>query len=117
MNFWRKFIPKFSDIARPLHNLLRHDQPFEWTPACQTAFEDLKKVITTEPVLKAPHHDLPYYLETDLSGFADSGILLQKHDGKFHPIEFYSSSLSPAERNYTTPDQEFLAIVKSLTYW
>jgi hypothetical protein len=117
MNFWQKFIPKFSHVARPLHNLLRHDQPFEWTPACQSAFQELKNAITSQPIIKAPIRNLPYYLETDSSGFAISGILMQKHDGKFHPIEYYSSSLSPAERNYPTPDQELLAIVKALTHW
>ena len=117
MNFWRKFIPKFSQIAQPLHDPLRHDQPFIWTPAHQASFEKLKTAITTEPVLKAPHRNLQFYLETDSSGFAISGILMQKHDNGFHPVEFYSCSLSTAERNYPTPDQELLAIIKSLTHW
>jgi RNase H-like domain found in reverse transcriptase len=67
--------------------------------------------------LKAPHHNLPYYLKTDSSGFAISGILMQKHDDKLFPIGFYSASLSPAECNYGTPDQELLAIIKSLMHW
>ena len=70
-----------------------------------------------EPVLKTPQHNLLFFLETDSSGFAISGILMQKHDNKFHPVEFYSCSLSPAECNYPTPDQELLAIIKSLTHW
>ena len=54
MNFWRKFIPKFSHIAQPINDFLRHNRPFEWTPAHQDAFDMLKTVITTEPVLKTP---------------------------------------------------------------
>ena len=117
MNFWRKFIPKFSHIARPLNDLLQRDKTFEWTPAHQDAFDTLKTALTTELVLKAPQRNLPFYLETDSSGFSISGILMQKHDNRFHPVEFYACSLSPAECNYPTPDQELLAIIKSLTHW
>ena len=42
---------------------------------------------------------------------------MQKHNNKFHPVEFYSCSLSPVECNYPMPDQELLAIIKSLTHW
>ena len=117
MNFWRKFIPKFSHIARPLNDLLRHDRIFEWTSAHQDAFDTLKTALTTQPVLKAPQRNLPFYLEMDSSGFAISGILMQKHDNRFHPVGFYSCSLSPVEHNYPTLDQELLAIIKSLTHW
>jgi RNase H-like domain found in reverse transcriptase/Integrase zinc binding domain/Chromo (CHRromatin Organisation MOdifier) domain len=117
MNFWRKFIKNFSLIAQPLHDLTWQGFKFEWTPKCQEAFDKLCEAITSEPILKAPCHNLPYYLKTDSSGFTISGILMQKHDDKLFPIGYYSASLSPAERNYGTPDQEFLAIIKSLTHW
>ena len=67
--------------------------------------------------LKTPQRSLPFFLETDSSGFAISGILMQKHNNKFHPVEFYSCSLFPMEHNYPTLDQELLAIIKSLTHW
>ena len=117
MNFWWKFIPKSSHIAWPLNDLLHCDKPFDWTTAHQTAFNTLKTAITSEPVLKTPQRSLPFFLETDSSGFAISGILMQNHDNKFHPVKFYSCSLSPTEHNYPTLDQELLVIIKSLTHW
>jgi len=117
MNFWRKFIPGFSSIARPLHNLTRKDTKFEWTPECQTAFDVLKSKISSEPILKHPLHDKPFILETDASGFATGAVLMQEHEGNLHPVEFYSHSLDQAQRNYSTPDQELLAIILALTNW
>ena len=117
MNFWRKFIKRFSHIARPLNDLLRKDTVFQWTPAHQTAFDELKHTITSGPVLRIPQPTLPFVLETDSSGFAISGILMQEHDSKLHPVGFHSASLNSAERNYPTHDQELLAIIRSLAHW
>jgi hypothetical protein len=117
MNFWRKFVPNFSSIARPLHNLTRHNSPFIWTPDCQTAFDSLKSIIASEPVLRHPNHDLPFILTTDASAFAIGAVLMQQVDDHVHPIGFYSASLSSAERNYSTPDLELLAIVRALQHW
>src|SRR5215472_12340184 len=101
-NFWRRFVFKFSDIARPLNDLLRRDQSFEWTPDCQIAFDTIKSKLASDLVLRAPDFEKPFYVETDSSGFILSGILMQKHDNngnsRFHPIEFYSASLNPTER-------------------
>ena len=117
MNFWHKFIPGFSSIARPLHNLTRKDTKFEWTLECQTAFDALKSKISSEPILKHPLHDKPFILETDASGFATGAVLMQEHEGNLYPVEFYSLSLDQAQRNYSTPDQELLAIILALMNW
>ena len=53
-NYYRKFIPRFADIARPLTNLTRKDVEFEWTPQCQQAFELMKEMLLKEPILKYP---------------------------------------------------------------
>ena len=116
-NFWRRFIFEYSHIALPLNKLRRKDTPFVWTPSCQSAFDALKHAITSAPVLRAPDRSLPYILETDSSGFAYSGILMQEFSGALHPVGFFSKTLTEAERNYPTPDQELLAIVKSLEEW
>ena len=57
VGYYRKFIPKYSDIARPLTNLTRKDIPFEWSKACQAAFEMLKEYLLKEPILKYPKPD------------------------------------------------------------
>ena len=117
MNFWRHFIFNYSSIAKPFNNLCKKDTPFVWSPSCQTSFDQLKQALVSAPVLRIPDHDCPYCLETDASGFALSGILTQEFDGHWHPVAFYSHSLTPAEQNYPMPDQELLAIVDSLDEW
>ena len=54
VGYYRKFIPRFVDIARPMINLTKEDIPFEWTMQCQAAFEMLKEAIITSPILKYP---------------------------------------------------------------
>src|SRR3984893_7345905 len=110
-NFWRKYILKYSDIARPLNNLRRKDTPWTWTTREANAFEQLKKALIASPVLKIPIRDAPYRVEPDASGFAIASVLSQKHNGQWHPVAFYSKTLTPAERNWSTPDQELFAIV------
>ena len=55
-NFYRRFIRKFSDVARLLNDLLKKDKTFEWTAECQRSFDELKKRFTEEPVLTMPDH-------------------------------------------------------------
>ena len=70
VGYYRKFIPCYSDIARPLMNLTRKDEVFEWTPACKGAFEMLKEALLDEPILKYPNPKSPYILYTDASKYA-----------------------------------------------
>ena len=61
-NFYRKFIHKYLEIAKPLNDLLKKDKPFDWTKECQKAFEDLKTRFTAEPVLWMPDQTQPFKL-------------------------------------------------------
>ena len=79
MGYYHKFIPRYSDVARPLTNLTRRDTPFQWTTLCQEAFEMLKGFLLKEPVLKYPNPDQPYVLYTDASKYAWAGVLMQAH--------------------------------------
>ena len=62
VGYYRKFIPRFVDIARPMMNLTKQDVPFEWTVQCQTSFEMLKEALITSPVLKYPDPNRAYTL-------------------------------------------------------
>ena len=70
VGYYRKFIPRFADIARPMTNLTKQDTPFEWTVQCQAAFKLLKEVIITSPILKYPDPNKGYTLFTDASKYA-----------------------------------------------
>ena len=117
-NFYRAFIAGFSKIALPLNVLTKKGQPFVWTTTTQEAFDTLKRRVTEEPVLLHPILTRPFELEVDASGFAIGVVLMQKgDDDKRHPVGFYFTTLTPAERNYDIYDLELLAIVKSLRHW
>jgi hypothetical protein len=115
VNFYRRFIQDFSTLARPLHDLTRKDEPWKWVETQQAAFENLKKAITSTPILVHPDPDRPFRLEADSSDFATGAVLSQLwDDGKWHPVGFISKSLNDVERNYEIHDKELLAIVRGL---
>jgi len=117
-NFYRRFIRGFSKIVRPMLKLTLKDTPFDWSAACQKAFELLKKSITTAPVLRHFDRSKQAVLETDSSDYVNGGVLSQYDDeGNLHPVAFYSKNLLPAECNYEIYDKELLAIVRCLERW
>ena len=117
-NYYRRFIPSFSEIAAPLTDLTGKDVLFRWTEKEQGAFDLLKLRMTTADVLAHPHQDRPYIITTDASGFAVSGVLSQDQpDGIRRPVAYMSRKLNSAERRYATHDKELLAIVKAVEHW
>ena len=116
-NFYRDFLEDFSALAEPLHRLTKKNVPFEWGPEQEEAFSRLKDTFISGPVLVLWQFDRDSLLEADCSGKAIGACLSQKVDGVWHPVGYYSTSLSTPERNYTIHDKELLAIVKSLKFW
>ncbi|KAF8713103.1 hypothetical protein RHS03_00686, partial [Rhizoctonia solani] len=119
VNYLRQFIPNFSLVARPLHNLTKKETPWSWGSLEEEAFQELKLLVTQAPVLIHSNPDLPYYLETDALGVAMGAILSQQgKDNCLHPVAYMSKSFSGAEANYDTHDKELLAIIRAnLEYW
>jgi hypothetical protein len=118
-NFYRRFIADFSCHARPLFDFTKKDTPFSWTAETQGAFDKLKEVVTSTPVLILPDVGQPYRVEADGSGVATGAVLsqLSRSDDKWHPIAFLSKSLNEVERNYEIHDTEMLAIIRALEEW
>jgi len=83
------------------------------------AFEDLKTVVTTAPVLMSPQDSEPFQVEVDSLDFATGAVLSQQSttDRKWHPVAFYSKSLSSVEQNYEIHNKEMLAIIHTLEEW
>ena len=67
VRYYRKFIPQYADIARPLNALTRNYTEFEWTDICQKSFDSLKAMVMEEPILVYPNPSKPYVLFTDAS--------------------------------------------------
>ncbi|QRW22074.1 Retrotransposable element Tf2 protein [Rhizoctonia solani] len=70
VNYLRRFIPNFSTVARPLHNLTKKDSPWSWNTLEEQAFQELKALVTRAPVLIHSNPNTPYFLETDASRVA-----------------------------------------------
>ena len=75
--YYRRFIPNFSKIAKPLTELLKKNTPFEWNQRTEEAFVTLKELLTIEPILQYPDFTRPYVLTTDASNEALGAILNQ----------------------------------------
>jgi transposase InsO family protein len=116
-NFYRVFIKEYSRIARPLHRLTQMDVPFVWDEKCQKAFEEIKERLSTAPVLHYYQPDLETRIETDASDQVVAGVMSQRKDDKWHPVAYYSKSMSAPEQNYEIHDKEMLAIIRALEEW
>jgi len=119
VNFYQRFIRDFSAKARLLFDLTCSKQVWTWSGKEQMAFEDLKTAVTTALVLMSPQELDPFRIEADSSDFATRAVLSQQSttDEKWHPIAFYSKSLSSVEQNYEIHDKEMLAIIHVLEEW
>ena len=119
-NFYWQFIRNFSNLAKPLNDLLKKDQQFIWTDAQQKAFDELKKCFTEEPVLMMPDHTKPFQIETDASNYATGAVLTQlDSNSDRHPVLFLFilKMFSLAKHNYEIYDWELLAIIRALEEW
>ena len=128
VGYYRKFIPRYADIARPLNALTRKDVDFVWDDICQRSFDLLKAKVLEEPVLVYPDPSTPYVLFTDASKYAWSCVLMQESthtfDGKevkvLHPISYQSGLFKGAQLNWACLTKESYAIyisIKMLDYY
>ena len=83
---------------KPLYALTKPKELFEWTESCETAFQELKHVMTTTPVLPFPNNVDPFILDTDASDVAIGAALYQLQNGIIHPIFFASHTLTPIQQ-------------------
>ncbi|MGI9458903.1 MAG: RNase H-like domain-containing protein, partial [Pirellulales bacterium] len=114
-SYYRRFVQGFAKIADPLHLLLRKNHPFQWKPAQESAFQALKKALTSAPILRFPDFTKTFYLYTDASKLGIGAVLSQlDDDGHDHPVMYLSRTLKPAEKSYPTIEWEALAVVWSV---
>ena len=115
--YYRRFVPHFAQIAKPLTELTKKDKKFIWTDLCQNSYDKLIQHIINAPILVAPDFSKPFYVTTDASIEGLGGILSQVYNGVHHPIAFYSRTLNNAEMKYPIYDLEGLAIKVCLQKW
>ena len=115
VQYYGKFLQNLATEARPLNELLEKTRKWKWTDQCDAAFENIKKLVTSDQVLT--HYDpaLSIRLACDASPFGLGAVLSHvMPDGSERPVMFASRSLSKSERNYAQIDKEALGIVWSV---
>jgi len=114
-NYYRRFIKDFARIAAPLHVLVRKEQKWKWEGKQEEAFERLKAVFTTEPILAIPDINREMRVEVDASDYAMGEALLTKCENrKWRLVAFISKSLNTTEQNYEIHDKEMLVVIRHL---
>jgi hypothetical protein len=113
VNYFRKFIQAYASTVSPLTNLLSTKAQWVWGPEQQSAFDAVKQALMQPPVLALPDFSKPFEVVCDACGTGLGAVLLQ--EGR--PVAFESRKLSPAEQNYSTTEQELLAVVHALRTW
>jgi len=110
-SYYRKFVSAFAGIAAPLYALAGTYQVFKWTENCKQAFEDLKEMLISSPVLAMPRDSDPFVLDTDACYVSIGAVLLQVQDGHERVIAYASCTLSRPERNNCVTRKKLLAVV------
>ena len=101
-NYYRRHVPHFSSIAKPLNNLLKQNTPYNWTSECESAFQILKKCLISPPILRFPDLNKKFIVQSDASKTGLGGCLAQTapdKNGKLieHVIAYTSRSLTKSE--------------------
>jgi hypothetical protein len=115
VGYYRRFVPRFSDIGEPISSLTKKSQAFVWQDQQQRAFERLKELMITAPILAHFHVEWVTILQADASFFGWGFIISQINPdtGLEHPVAIYSGRFSGAQLNYSTREKEFLAIAEA----
>ncbi|WOG89301.1 hypothetical protein DCAR_0208538 [Daucus carota subsp. sativus] len=111
--YYRRFVEGFSRIAGPMTKLLRKNVPFQWTEEAQQSFDELKRRLTSAPVLTTPTGQGGFVVYSDASQQGLGCVLMQY--GKV--IAYASRQLRPHEKSYPVHDLELAAIVFALKIW
>jgi hypothetical protein len=105
--YYRRFILNFSKISKPITELLKKDNKYVWSKDCNEAFQTLKKLLTTSPVLAQPDISMSFDVYCDASGTGLGCVLMQ--EGRV--ISYSSQQLRRHEEHYPTHDLELAVVV------
>lgn len=115
--YYRRFIPNYAKIVKPLTKLLKKDTVFCFDPPCLESFQLCKDILTSPPILQYPNFEQEFILTTDASAFAIGSVLSQGEIGKDLPIAYASRTLNGAETRYSVIEKELLSIIWSVKHF
>ena len=104
-----KFSPNLTDITKPLRDLLKKENAWTWNANQEEAFQKLKQVLTSAPVLQHYSTSLPTKVSADASSYGLGAVLLQRHGEDWKPVIYASRSMTPTEQRYAQVEKEALA--------
>ena len=121
--YYRKFVPHYADVTRPMTHLTKKGVPFKWTDKCEEAFQYLKEALTSSPILVYPDPCKPYVMFTDASKYAWASVLTQEYEEEIEgdrikilkPIQYLSGLFHGSQVNWATLTKEAFAIYRSVT--
>ena len=112
VGYYRRFIKDYARKALPLMELLKKEEEFGWNPERQSAFEELKLILSQAPILSPSDWAKEFHVTLDASGWCLGAILWQFDDSnRESPVYYASRQMSPAEKKYTTTEREALAVI------
>ena len=117
IGFYRRYVPNFASVVSPLVNLTKKEQPnkVRWCEECQKAFDTVKQVLSSEPVVRLPDFSKAFTVRSDASSTGIGAVLMQTDDGGvLHPVLYASRKLLDRESRYSTVERECLALVWSV---
>ena len=109
--YYRRFVPNFSTVCKPLFDLTKKGVPFQFGRAQKHAFQTMKRLLTSAPILGYPREEGQFILDCDASNIGIGAVLSQVQDGEEVVLYYASKTLNKAERNYCVTRRELLAIV------
>ncbi len=114
VGYYRSFCRKFSTVVAPLTDLLKGKVKFIWSPSCE-----VKSLLCSEPVLRAPSFDKSFTLHVDASNVGAGAVLQQRDDdGVDHPVSFFfSRKFTSYQRHYSVVEKEALALIWALQHF
>ena len=120
VNYYRCYLKDLSKIAEPLYALLKKGKAWQWNEACREAFDQLRTQLVKEHVsLSHPNWQGEFYIEADASTKGIGAKLSQwdEDSGKLRPVQFFSSTLNPTQKNYSAGQLEAWALVAACRKW
>lgn len=111
VGWYRRFIPNFAELITPISKLLRKGQPFCWDVTCDVAFNKIRNLLVSKPILACPNFELPFTVQTDASAFALGAVLTQSYEDGDRVICYLSRTLTRQEQNFSTTERECLAVI------
>ena len=113
VQYFKRFVKDLSTILVPLTDLTKKNATFRWSDSCETAFQEVKTLLSTAPILAMPSPNLRYSVYTDASIYGCGGVLMQ--EGK--PVAYCGRKFDKTMTNWTTTEQELYGLVYAMETW